>query len=271
MSPDDMRLGTTYTIDGYATVKPTEYLVVDCSERPGVNENHTVFPNACAGEEDVAALSAGVTALGIYAPWATVFPVPVLGMLFCRSFPFRITVMDGSSMYDTLNDGELLLVNVLDARLRLIQRDDVVISHYPHRGNTNFVRRVVAQPGDFIYREHGVTHVMYEVENQDGSVQTVDEMLDEKMSDFFLTDFSDDYPEYKLRENEYFIVGDDRYNSHDSRDWNDYDPTNDVGPITADMIVGKACAVIWPFDNMRTVRQRTCRGQYSAECRHTSG
>ena len=48
-------------------------------------------------------------------------------------------------------------------------------------------------------------------------------------------------------------MGDNRYNSHDSRDWNDSDPSRDVGPITGDMLVGKVRSVIWPIDSFRGV------------------
>ena len=63
----------------------------------------------------------------------------------------------------------------------------------------------------------------------------------------------DDYDPYVLGENEYFVVGDNRYNSHDSRDWKDDDPDMDVGPITKDMIVGHVRQVIWPLGNWRAV------------------
>ena len=54
-------------------------------------------------------------------------------------------------------------------------------------------------------------------------------------------------------EDEYFVVGDNVYNSHDSRDWNDSDPTGDVGPITGDMIVGRARFVFWPLSEIRSI------------------
>jgi signal peptidase I len=133
----------------------------------------------------------------------------------------------------------------------------VVICHYPNRYNkflgiipmqTYFVKRVVAVPGDTVYRKNEVTHVVYE---KDG--QTVDEMLDERYADYFPGGSPNDYDPYVLGEDEYFVVGDNRYNSHDSRDWKDDDPDMDVGPIKKNMIVGRVRHVIWPLGSWRAV------------------
>ena len=143
---------------------------------------------------------------------------------------------------------------MLDVRLQGgVDRGDVVICHYPNRGRTNFVKRAVAVPGDQVYRENGVTHVVYEEADENGEVHVVDEMLDERYALYFLGGSSDDYAPYTLGEDEYFVVGDNRYNSHDSRDWNDTDPSRDVGPITSDMLVGRVRQVIWPLSEIRAV------------------
>ena len=180
--------------------------------------------------------------------WIVSIAAALLVVFIFRNFLFQIIRVDGLSMYSTLQDNERLLVSVLDVRLNGVQRGDIVICHYPNRGRTNFVKRAVAVPGDVVYRANGVTHVVYEVDGE-----TVDEMLDERMLQYFMTPASSDYEPYTLGEDEYFVVGDNRYNSHDSRDWNDSDPSNDVGPITGDMIVGKVRSVIWPISNYRSV------------------
>ena len=144
-----------------------------------------------------------------------------------------------------------------DVKFGNIDRDSVVICHYPNRYNkflgiipmqTYFVKRVVGVPGDTVYRKNEVTHVVYE---KDG--QTVDEMLDERYGDYFPNGSPDDYDAYVLGEDEYFVVGDNRYNSHDSRDWKDDDPDMDVGPIKKNMIVGHVRQVIWPLGSWRAV------------------
>ena len=186
--------------------------------------------------------------------WIVSIAVALLVVFVIRTFLFQIIRVDGDSMNSTLLDGERLFVSVLDVRLNGgVDRGDVVICHYPNRGRTNFVKRAVAVPGDQVYRENGVTHVVYEEADEAGNLHTVDEMLDERYALYFLNGSSDDYAPYTLGENEYFVVGDNRYNSHDSRDWNDTEPSRDVGPITSDMLVGRVRQVIWPLREIRAV------------------
>lgn len=186
--------------------------------------------------------------------WVMSIAAALLIVFVIRTFLFQIIRVDGDSMYDTLLNNERLFVSVLDVRLGDVERGDVVICHYPNRGSTNFVKRAVAVPGDTVYRENCVTHVVYETIDENGETVFVDEMLDEGFyKKPLLNTLDEDYAPYTLGENEYFVVGDNRYNSHDSRDWNDNHSANDVGPITGDMLVGKVRAVIFPFSDIRCV------------------
>ena len=180
--------------------------------------------------------------------WVVALAVALIVVLVIQSFLFRVIKVDGHSMDTTLADGERLFVTVYDVRFGEVERGDVVICHYPNRGLTYFVKRVVAVPGDTLYRKNGVTHVVYE---QDG--QTVDEMLDELVARSYPYGSPNDYDAYVLGDDEYFVVGDNRYNSHDSRDWKDSNDSNDVGPISKGRIVGHVRNVIWPLNALRTV------------------
>ena len=182
--------------------------------------------------------------------WITSLAVALLVVLVVRSFLFTIIRVDGSSMYSTLEDNERLFVTVYDVRFGTVERGDIVICHYPNRGWTNFVKRVVAVPGDSVYRKNGVTHVVYTVKTGN-TTEVFDEELDPR--GLYSLGGNNDYDPYVLGEDEYFVVGDNRYNSHDSRDWNDSDPSNDVGPITKKMIVGHVRSVIWPLNKIRSV------------------
>ena len=180
--------------------------------------------------------------------WIVSLAIALLAVVVLRNYVFTLIRVDGESMQDTLLDGERLFVTVADVKFGDVNRGDIVICHYPDRGGTFFVKRVVALPGDSIYRESSVTHVVY----SDGDA-IIDEALDPDYSIRPLRN-GPDYGPYVLGEDEYFVVGDNRYDSHDSRDWNDSDASNDVGPITKDMITGRVRSVIWPPKNIRTVK-----------------
>ena len=181
--------------------------------------------------------------------WVVALGAAVIVVLIINTFLFRLIRVDGTSMNTTLASGERLFVTVPDVKFGEPQRGEVVICHYPNRGMTYFVKRLVALPGDTVYRENGVTHVVYE---EDG--EPVDLALDSEYARLRGLSVSD-YEPYVLGEDEYFVVGDNRYNSHDSRDWNgfDGDPSNDVGPISKKMIVGHVREVIWPLNKIRPV------------------
>ena len=181
--------------------------------------------------------------------WAVSLAVALLIVLVTRTFLFTLIRVDGDSMYDTLLDTERLFVTIADVRLGGVERGDVVICHYPNRGRTYFVKRVVAVPGDQVERENGVTYVLYPDENG----ETVRMPLDEMRSPFYPFGGPDDYAPYTLGADEYFVVGDNRYISHDSRNWQDMDTSDDVGPITGDMIIGRARCVVWPPSSWRGV------------------
>lgn len=169
--------------------------------------------------------------------WIVALVSALVVVLLVRAFLFTVIRVDGSSMYPTLINDERLFVTVADVKLGYVERGDVVICHYPNRGRTYFVKRVVGVPGDKVCRYNGVTYVNGEPLDPLG----------------LAAEARYDYDEYTLGEDEYFCVGDNRYDSHDSRDWNDGDVSRDVGPISGDMLVGKVRHVIWPLNAIRAV------------------
>ena len=191
--------------------------------------------------------------------WVVALGTALIIVAVIQGFLFRIIRVDGESMETTLHNGERLFVNVAAVKFSdSIPRDSIVICNYPNRYtqvlgikfNTYFVKRLVGVPGDTVYRQNGVTHVVYEDENGN----SVDEALDDRYALYYIAGSPDDYEPYVLGEDEYFAVGDNRYNSHDSRDWNDSDDSNDVGPITKNMVVGRVQQVIWPLGSIRSAQ-----------------
>lgn len=182
--------------------------------------------------------------------WVVSIAVALLVVFILKNFVFNIIKVDGDSMKDTLLDGQRLFVTVADVKLSGADRGDIVICHYPGRTtevfgietDTNFVKRVVAVEGDTVSRKDNVTYVTY---GDTGETVALDERWAARYPGY-------DY-EYTLADDEYFVVGDNRGNSHDSRDWNDWVPDRDVGPITGDMLAGKVRFVIWPFSDIGAV------------------
>ena len=192
--------------------------------------------------------------------WVVALAVALIVVLVIQGVFFRIIRVDGQSMETTLHNGERLYVDVMNVRFAdAVPRGSVVICNYPNRYtsvlgihfNTYFVKRVVGVPGDTVYRADGINHVVYE---EDG--KTVDVGLEDDVLYYGIYRYNGgpDYEPYVLGENEYFVVGDNRGNSHDSRDWQDEEPDGDVGPITKNMIVGRVREVIWPLNSIRAVK-----------------
>ncbi len=223
--------------------------------------------------------------------WTISLIVAVLVVVIMKEFLFLPIKVDGSSMNPTLTDGERLLVTVYDVKISdKLQKGDVVICNYPGRTNkdpivglitmdTNFVKRIVAMEGDTVSRVQGVTYVngepldiramsmvsakVMEVSAfENGETKIIAEIngTERELTLEQSRRYKFDY-EYVLGEDEYFVVGDNRYNSHDSRSWNGpeiplvliNDVSGDVGPVTKDMIVGRAKYVFWPISELEKV------------------
>ncbi len=159
--------------------------------------------------------------------WVVSIAFALIAVFLIRTFLFTVISVDGQSMETTLHDGERLIVTVLDMKLSGPQRGDVVICHYPSR-TENFVKRVIGVPGDVIWLKDGVTYV-----NSEPIPEPHIADPDQRS-----------YGPYTLGEGDYFVMGDNRNHSNDSRS---------VGPLSRDMFIGKVRFVMWPLGGIRTV------------------
>ena len=168
--------------------------------------------------------------------WILTLGAAVIIALVIRTFLFELVRVDGHSMDDTLANGEIMFVTKPEYLAGDPQPGDVVICHYPDRGNTNFVKRVVGVPGDTLMF---VDNVLI----RNGEV--VDEPYltpSRNQNGFSMLPIT-------LGENEYFVCGDNRDNSHDCRNL-----TNGVPEaITRDMIIGHVRYVVYPFSDARSI------------------
>jgi len=139
--------------------------------------------------------------------------------LFIRSFLFTSFIVCGNSMRDTLRDGDRVLVNKFIYDLRQPRRGDVVVFADGEEGI--LVKRIIAQRGEV-------------VEMQDGAVYINGAPLDEPYID---GQGSDDFEPLKVGASEVFVMGDNRQESNDSRDF---------GSVPISDVKGVAVFVIWP-------------------------
>lgn len=166
--------------------------------------------------------------------WVVSLITAVVVVMLIRSFLFTIISVDGPSMSDTLLDGDRLYVSVLDMRMNGPDRFDVIICKYPGRSD-QYVKRVVGLPGETIEVKEGVLYV-------NGTIVEEPFLSEERTVRF--NKASNNFGPIVIPEGEYFVMGDNRDNSNDSRS---------VGTITEDMVIGKVRQVIWPLSRFGSV------------------
>lgn len=128
--------------------------------------------------------------------------------------------VDGISMQPTLEDGEFLLVNKLSYFFGDVQRGDIIVFHFPLNPQEELIKRVIGLPGD---------HVVV----RNNQVYVNDQLLDEP----YIAQAPLYYGDWVVTEGHLFVLGDNRNNSNDSKDW---------GMLPEENVVGKAVLIYWP-------------------------
>jgi len=162
--------------------------------------------------------------------WVISIVVAVVLAFFIRYFIVELYLVDGPSMQPTLLNHERLVVNKFIYRFRVPQRGEVLIFKYPQDQSRDFIKRVIAIPGDTI-------------EIKDGRVFVNQQLMNEP---YILSKTRGDYPLTTIPEGTIFVMGDNRNNSEDSR-------FADVGFVPYSLIKGKAVMIFWPFDQLKTL------------------
>ncbi len=147
------------------------------------------------------------------------------------TFLYQPVRVEGTSMMPELQDQERLFINKFEYRFEPIHRGDIVVFHYPLDPSKSYIKRVIATPGDTVSIHDGQVYV-------DGKA-VAEPYVPAKFRD------QRSYPELALKKNQYFVMGDHRLISSDSRDF---------GPVNRRLIYGKASFVYWPADDMGVVR-----------------
>src|SRR6185295_6740755 len=169
--------------------------------------------------------------LPVLSVWLRDLMISLAISAFIIIFLYQPVKVEGTSMMPSLDDQERIFVNKFVYRLEPIERGDVVVFRYPRDTTKSFIKRVIGVAGDHIRID-------------DGQVYVNDKPLQE---DYVTNMFSDErsLPELVVPQHSYFVLGDHRSMSNDSRDF---------GPVNSKFIYGKAVFGYWPMEKMGRVR-----------------
>jgi signal peptidase I len=169
--------------------------------------------------------------LPVVAVWARDLLVSLAISAFIIIFLYQPVKVEGVSMMPGLEDQERIFVNKFVYRWEPIQRGDIIVFRYPRDTSKSYIKRVIGVAGDRVRIVNGQVYV-----NGDA--------LDE---DYVPSDYADgrSYPELFVPRNSYFVLGDHRTMSSDSREF---------GPVNDRYIYGKAVFGYWPMEKLGRLR-----------------
>jgi len=163
--------------------------------------------------------------------WMRDVAISLAVSVFFIVFLYQPVKVEGTSMMPTLEDQERVFINKFVYKLESISRGDVVVFRYPRDVSKSYIKRVIAVAGDRVRIDNGIVYVN-----------------DERLPEPYVPDQYWDarsYPETVVPRRSYFVLGDHRNLSNDSRDF---------GPVNEEYIYGKAVFGYWPFDKLGKLR-----------------
>ena len=153
----------------------------------------------------------------------------VVVVVFFRTFIATPVRVDGASMDSTLNDGDILILNKLNTNY---ERFDVVVVEVTiNNKKSKLVKRIIGMPGESIKYKNNELYI---------NDKKIDDIAIERTNNFTLEEI---YNKEKIPKNSYFVMGDNRNNSRDSRDYT-------VGLIKKENIIGTTTIRLFPFNKI---------------------
>ena len=163
--------------------------------------------------------------------WLRDLLISVVVSFFIITFLYQPVKVEGTSMAPQLHDQDRLFINKFAYNFEKIERDDVVVFYYPRDTQKSYIKRVIGLPGDTVRIVDGQVYV--------NGTEVNEPYVPARYRDVRSMD------EFKVPEGEYFVMGDHRSISSDSRDF---------GSVARNLIYGKAAFVYWPREEMGVVR-----------------
>lgn len=166
--------------------------------------------------------------------WCLYIVVVIVASYLFVTFIGQRTTVSGDSMYPALHDGDSLLVEKITYQFTSPERYDIIVFPYEYEENKFYIKRIIGLPGET-------------VQIIDGAVYIDGELLESDIYGAEIMEYAGTAAEpITLGEGEYFVLGDNRNNSSDSR-------YPSVGVIQEEDIVGKAFFRIWPFSSFGVI------------------
>jgi signal peptidase I len=167
----------------------------------------------------------------VLAVWLRDLIISLAISAFIIVFLYQPVKVEGTSMMPSLDDQERIFVNKFVYRWEPIERGDIVVFRYPRDPSKSYIKRVIGVPGDRIRIDEGQLFVNNEAVEED----------------YVPAAYADErsYSEIVVPPRSYFVLGDHRSMSNDSRDF---------GPVREGYIFGKAVFGNWPMDKLGRLR-----------------
>jgi signal peptidase I len=167
----------------------------------------------------------------VLAAWLRDLVIALSLIAFIIVFLYTPVKVEGTSMMPSLADQEHIFINKFVYRIEPIHHGDIIVFRYPRDPSKSFIKRVIGVAGD-------------RVRIDDGHVFLNDKLV---VEDYVPRGYEDDrsYPELVVPPDSYFVLGDHRNLSNDSRDF---------GPVEASFIFGKAVFGYWPMEKVGRLR-----------------
>jgi len=166
-----------------------------------------------------------------------------IGIVLCiifiiNKFFFSLVRVNGASMDPALGDNDIIIVDKT-VKEEKYERFDIVAFKYVYDNKDIYLKRIIAMPNETVEIKDNVIYINgEELEEYYGVFSEIGDSPD-------IAHFLDDYPETKLGVDEYFVIGDNRYVSDDSRSF---------GPVTADLMVGRAVFRLWGWNKIGSLK-----------------
>jgi signal peptidase I len=188
-------------------------------------------PLASEGEQNHSASAAPPPRSSGIGLWVRDLLVSAAASVLIITFLYQPVRVEGTSMLPRLEDQDRLFINKFVYHFTSIERGDVVVFHYPRDPEKSYIKRVIALPGD-------------RLRIVQGTVWVNDKVLKENYVPEEYRD-SRSYAEIEIPQGAFFMMGDHRSISSDSREF---------GPVERSLIYGKAVFVYWPTRDAGVVR-----------------